>query len=310
MFVMFMKPRVLPSIVGLLLLCAPGPARAQGRASTALTPQAALDELLAVDRECAATSATQGLVVGLSRMLADDVVMPIPGKLFAEGKAAAIEALRGGAGEAQVEWTPVGGGLSADGQHGFTLGFVTIRPPDGVRVPLKYLAYWVRRSEGWRVVAYKRARRPEGAVSLELMPAALPTRLVPPASDPAVVAGFTSSLDEAERAFSAEAQRIGLGPAFVKYGTADAVNMGGANNPGFVIGAENIARTVSVGQPATGSTLSWAPDRVIAASSGDLGVTIGVIHPNAPPQDGSQGFPFFTIWRRASPNAPWRYIAE
>jgi hypothetical protein len=64
------------------------------------------------------------------------------------------------------------------------------------------------------------------------------------------------------------------------------------------------------GQPADGSTLNWAPDRVIVASSGDLGVTIGMIHPNTPRAGQPASFPFFTIWRRASPTAPWRYVAE
>ena len=47
------------------------------------------------------------------------------------------------------------------------------------------------------------------------------------------------------------------------------------------------------------------------ASSGDLGVSIGTIHPNHPDANGqSNSFPFFTVWRRDGPNAPWRYIAE
>ena len=54
------------------------------------------------------------------------------------------------------------------------------------------------------------------------------------------------------------------------------------------------------------SASDWAPDRVIVASSGDLGVTIGMIHRN----DKSASFPFFTIWRRGSPMESWKYIAE
>ena len=51
-----------------------------------------------------------------------------------------------------------------------------------------------------------------------------------------------------------------------------------------------------------GSPVSWAPDRVVVAASGDLGVTIGMIRPNEPPPAGAApGFAFFTIWYRASP---------
>lgn len=66
------------------------------------------------------------------------------------------------------------------------------------------------------------------------------------------------------------------------------------------------------GKPAEPSPLSWAPDRTLVASSGDFGVTIGLIRRNTPSADRNvpPGFPFFTVWRRASMNDPWRYIAE
>jgi hypothetical protein len=109
---------------------------------------------------------------------------------------------------------------------------------------------------------------------------------------------------------SQAAQKIGLSQAFAQFGSADAVNLGGESDAGLVVGAENIARLVAADQPAAGSTLSWAPDKVIVSSSGDLGVTIGMIHPNAPAAGQPTSFPFFTIWRRPNPNAPWRYVAE
>jgi len=49
--------------------------------------------------------------------------------------------------------------------------------------------------------------------------------------------------------------------------------------------------------------------QAIVASSGDLGITFGHIRSNDPASD-SPPFSFFTIWRRTSPDAPWRYIAE
>jgi ketosteroid isomerase-like protein len=299
------------SIVGATLLWAPAVAVSQGGAPVTIAPQAALDELLAADRGFSAASANTDLSAGFVSMLADDVMMPVQGIGLAKGKIQVVEALLGSIDSnvaARAEWTPVRGGLSADGQHGFTLGFMTLRPANGSPVPLKYISYWVKGPEGWRVVAYKRARRPRGDVPLDLMAPTLPARIAPPSSDLSVIAGYRKSLDQAERGFSADAQRIGLRAAFVKYGSRDAMNVGGASSPGFVVGAENIARAVSAGEPAGGSTVSWAPDNVIVASSGDLGVTIGVIHPNVP--DGGKGFPFFTIWRRASPSAPWRYVAE
>jgi len=278
----------------------------------AATPQSALEELLAADRAFSAASAGTDLVTGLTAMFATDVVIPNPPGQFAEGKAAVVAMLRANPDNvrSQTEWTPVRGGLSADGEHGFTVGFMTLHRPDGATLALKYLAYWVKQAEGWRVAAYKRTRAGEGSPSLAMMAPALPAQLVPPSTDAAVIARHRDSLDRAERSFSDEAQKIGLGPAFARFGSADAINLGGGTDAGLVVGADNIARTVSAGQPATGSTLTWGPDRVIVASSGDLGVTIGMIHPSAPAAGQPSNFPFFTIWRRPNPSAPWRYVAE
>ena len=275
------------------------------------TPQSAVDELLAADRAFSAASAKTDLVSGLTAMFADDVVIPNPPAQFANGRTAVVTMLQANPDNARsrTEWTPVRGGVSADAQQGFTVGFMTLHRPDGATLALKYLAYWVKTPEGWRVAAYKRARAGEGSPSHVMMAPALPTALVPPSVDPAVIARHRDSLDEAERTFSNEAQTMGLGPAFAKFGSADAVNLGGAE-PGLVVGADNIARAVSAGQPATGSTVTWSPDRVIVASSGDLGVTIGMIRPNAPAAGQPAAFPFFTIWRRPTSGAPWRYVAE
>ena len=278
----------------------------------AATPQSALDELLAADRAFSAASARTDLVSGLSAMFASDIVIPNPPGRFAEGRDAVVAALRANADNAtsRAEWTPVRGGISADAQHGFTVGFMTLHRADGTTIALKYLSYWVKQAAGWRVAAYKRARAGEGSPSLAMMPPALPARLVAPSADRATIARHRDSLDRAERSFSSEAQKIGLGPAFAQFGSADAVNLGGPGDAGIVVGAENIARIVSQGQPATGSSLFWAPEKVIVASSGDLGVTIGMIHPNAPAAGQPVDFPFFTIWRRATVSAPWRYVAE
>jgi ketosteroid isomerase-like protein len=278
----------------------------------AASPQSIVDELLAADRAFSAASANTDLISGLTAMFADDVVIPNPPGQFAEGKVAVVAMLRANPDNARsrTEWTPVRGGVSADGQQGFTAGFMTLTRPDGATLALKYLAYWVKHPEGWRVAAYKRARAGEGSASHAMIAPSLPAQLVAPSMDDATIARHRESLDTAERAFSNEAQKIGLGPAFAKFGSDDALNLGDPSEAGLVIGAENIARIVSAGQPATGSTLNWAPDRVIVASSGDLGVTIGMIHPNAPAAGQPANFPFFTIWRRQSATAPWRYVAE
>src|SRR5476649_1178627 len=112
----------------------------------AATPQSAVDDLLAADRAFSAASARTYLVTGLSAMFADDIVIPNPPGQFAEGKAAVVAMLRANPDNARsrTEWTPVRGGVSVDGQHGFTVGFMTISRPDDTTIALQYLSYWVK----------------------------------------------------------------------------------------------------------------------------------------------------------------------
>lgn len=276
------------------------------------SPQAAVDGLLAADRQFAAAASKLDATSGISAMFADDVAMLAPGG-FANGKAKAIEALNSNPDnpKSRAEWTPVRGGVSADGQQGFTFGYMVLHKPDGTRTPVKYLAYWVRKPEGWRVAVYKRGRAETAPAAIDPMPPAVPARLVPPTIDAAAIAAHRDSLDRAERAFSDEAQKIGLGPAFAKHGSADAVNMGPPTEARFVVGSDAIGRNIGASAPGPGSPLNWAPDRVIVASSGDLGVTIGTLRRNNPPAAGQPATtPFITVWRRPTPADPWKYVAE
>ena len=78
-------------------------------------------------------------------MFADGIIMAVPGSRFAEGKPAAVAALHANADNARsrIEWAPIRGGVSADGQHGFTFtfGYMTLHRPDGSTAALKYLSY-------------------------------------------------------------------------------------------------------------------------------------------------------------------------
>lgn len=267
--------------------------------------RAAADRLLAADRAFGAN--TTDLVSALSAIFDDSVTAQIPGG-FADGKTAAVAALRANADNerSKITWAPIRVGVSADGLHGFSFGYMSLVRPDGATVPLKYLAYWVNRGGQWRVLAYKRRPRPAGEVSTAMLPAALPAGTV---NQP--VAQSLSSLAAAEKEFSDTAQKIGIGPAFERYGRVDAMNMGGPTDTAFVIGNKAIGRSVGAGYPPAGSPVHWAADhKAIVAWSGDLGVTFGYIRPHTPPSAGQpQMFPFFTIWKR-DPGGSWRYIAE
>jgi ketosteroid isomerase-like protein len=267
----------------------------------------AIDSLLATDRSFGRGSAAQPGLAALSDMFDDNVVIfavPIPG--FATGKAEAAAALEKAIGvqRASTEWTPIRAGVSADGTHGFTFGYMTTRADGKPPSLAKYVSYWVKTPRGWRVRLFKRVPRPEGEVSLDPMPPSLPAKAVR-AQGPGQSARFRQSLREREQAFSDAAQKIGLSAAFAQFGAADSANVGG--DAAFVVGASEIAKIL----PAT-SPLRWSADQgVLVAPSGDLGVTWGYLHRNAPTPPGRLAqIPFFTIWRRASVRDPWHYVAE
>ena len=274
-------------------------------------PKGAAAELLATDSAFAAEGRDLPVVEALAPMLADDVEMPAPGG-FIMGRDSVLKALRANPinTTANFHWKPIRVGVSADGHQGFTLGYGTLVSGDSSSTPLKYLTYWVKGSGGWHAVAYKRGRS-AGPAEATPMDAALPPKLVAAETDPARIEEFRQSLDTAERAFSRDAQQIGLHAAFARYGRSDAVNMGGPGRATFVVGADSIGAVVSQDEPDSGSSVSWAPDRVIVASSGDLGVTIGTIVANQPDSAGTTAkFPFFTVWRGDGVDEPWRYVAE
>jgi ketosteroid isomerase-like protein len=275
-------------------------------------PQHIADELLAVDRAFAAASAKTDLVTGISAMFAADVAMPAPGG-YAFGSQKAIDALKANPanGGARATWSPARVAISRDGFHGFTAGFMTITRADGSVAPAKYLAYWVnQKPAGWRVAVYKRtpAKVTPGDVKITYL---LPETIMVSMLTPAKYEKDRESLINVEKSFAAEAQQIGLGPAFKKYGSPDAINLGGPNTETFAWGNEEISRLVGQNEPATGSSVNWGPEKAIIAVTGDFGVTMGYITPNKPGADGKTPppQPFFTIWKKDA-NGVWKYIAE
>ena len=300
-----MRKRPSLFLLVLALACSGG-----GEPASQADPRAAVDSLLEVDRGYARAAADTNAITALAAMFAPDVFLRAPGDQLTEGKDRAVEALRTNPAnlQAHLTWEPVRGGISADGQHGFTYGYMQARNPDSSVTQLKYLSYWVRGAEGWKVRAYRRAPR-AAETAVTMLPPALPPRMVPVTTDSATVRRYADELDRAERAFSDEAQRVGVGRAFTRHGSADAMNFGGPNDTIFVVSADAIGGGMGFDDSTTGATLSWAPDHVVVASSGDLGVTIGFILQNdstAMPRR----FPFFTVWRRESPSARWLYVAE
>jgi hypothetical protein len=268
-------------------------------------PKVAVEELLAADRAFSTVaSQADDPAIGLVAMFDKEVTVPSPtGHVIGRDAALALFRDNPSYKDGKVSWAPVRGGISADGMQGFTYGFLSLSGGEPARRERKYLAYWARQPEGWRVVAYRQQVREAGAVSMAMFAPSLPAFTAEPSSDEKVIEGHNKSVAAAEKAFSNRAQVIGLKAAFREYGREDAMNMyGGA---GFAYGLDAVTAGFKQGDP---TTIHWSTERSFAASSGDLAVSIGTIRPNDP-KDGA-GFPFFTIWRRDGPDKPWRYIAE
>lgn len=268
----------------------------------------AIDSLLAADRAWAQDAATQSFPDAVAGALADDAFVMLARGRSAQGPAAVRAALAAESGS-HASWFPAWAGVSADGTQGFTLGYLEVTPAQGAPLPGKYLAYWRREAGGWRVVAYKRRPRAAGDVPREMAPPLVPTDAT---GDAPALAEIEAGVAARERAFSDAAQRSSLADAFARFGHARAVNMGGPADAAMVVGPAAIARAVSGGEQATGSSVSWSSDRIVAAASGDLALSIGMLRLNEAPKEAGvpREFPFFTVWYRAGGEGDWLYVAE
>src|SRR4051794_25479257 len=185
--------------------------------ASAQEPRTLASELIAADRAFSNAGAKVNIVDSISAMMTENAVMPTPKLDFAIGKAAIIQALKANPANAAAtaEWSPVRAGISADGTQGFTYGFMFIHDAGKPDRRVKYLSYWIKRPEGWRVAFYKRALSGEGAITSRVDPA-LPPKLVEP--DPQRLQEHLASLKAAEQAFSDRAREVGVGPAFLEFG--------------------------------------------------------------------------------------------
>lgn len=298
-----MNYRILTPIYCIAFAVAAGPAQA-----VPASPETAVEELMDADRQFSSDAAGENIVDGIAAMLAPDAISPTPQGTFAKGKDAIVAVLRANPtnATATAEWAPIRGGISADGLQGFTYGFMIIHDAANPDRRAKYLSYWVKRPEGWRVFGYKRAGSPPGPVSTTVREPALPPNLLPDRPSAALQKKYASDLAAREKAFSDRAQEVGLRQAFIEFGSADAMNFGGGSD--FTFG------NVAIGEgfpPESTSPLTWAADeQVKVASTGDLGITFGFIRLKEPQPGQPSAFPFFTVWRRDRTSDRWLYVAE
>ena len=280
-------------------------------------PRAVADELLAADRSFAAGAATRNVVDALAPMFAADVVMPLPTGTFARGKDKVSEALAGNPDNTQgkIEWFPARAGLSADGQHGFTVGYMTLkRGDDAARCLSSTWSYWVKQPEGWRVAIYKRSRSAEGA---------RPPRRA--AAGVARAARGAARRDAALREKHRKSLEAG-GTGVLGRSAEDRYRPGvrklrkrRCGEHGRTSAHADLHRRLRgdrqerrCGPAGTDSPVTWVRGlrrarRVERRPRRDDGLDPSE-HAAAAGQPAA--IPFVTIWRRASVTDPWRYVAE
>ena len=221
------------------------------------SPQAALDGLLSAERRSlSAAAAGVSPAEGIASLIAPDGVMMTP-KGPVRGPDAALAALRGNPSNSgqHARWRSIKSGNSADGQQGFTLGYLDTKGGDPARGHRRDLAYWVKGDAGWRVAALKQALRTPNEAEAAAQPPTLPVKMVEPSASAA--AAHRASLIAAEKAFSDRAQKVGLGPAFQENGRPDAIHLAGPS--GVAIGLAAIGKNFEQ-QPVGSSPLNWSAD--------------------------------------------------
>jgi len=274
-------------------------------ARTAVSPAAALDELLATDRAFATASAASDVVTGLSTMFASDVVFLYTGRV-AHGVDSATALLRATPANAtaHMTWRPIGGQVAASGDVGYTYGYFRVDTERGTTVAGKYLSFWTRTAKGWRVAAYKRAVGPRSDT--------LTVSSVMQTGEPVYHAAGdstqrASALHDAEARFSDLAQTVSLGEAFRRTAAPDAVHTANPNQATFSFGPDAIKAGIDANGPPPGR-ITWGSVQERVARSGDIGLTTGWIVVERP-NDTPIRIPYFTIWKAAT-DGTWRFAAE
>ena len=257
-----------------------------------------LDSLVAAERAFSRRSVEHGMREAFLANLAEDGVifqpLPVNGRRAWEERPAST---------ATLIWEPAFAEIAAAGDLGYSTGPWELRPPsDAQDRPVlhgHFVSVWRRAEDGaWKVAvdlgithaalepgvgsgAFSAGPRHEGAVSGDRSRAA------------------RNELAEAERRFSAQARRQGLGAAMMVFAADDLrFNRSGASP---ARGPE-AARTMLA---ADSARTRWSPMEVVASRSGDLGYSYGVRERLGPTDAVTDTSVFLDVWRRG-PSGRWQ----
>lgn len=272
---------------------------------------AARDSLLAADAARGDVATRQGLATAVATSLDSGVVYLRTGAPILYGRTAALTVLGDAAPERSTyQWRPLGGGVSFDGQGGYTYGIATTAMPNAEGAPTvrahRYVAFWRRGQDHlWRIIAYADVGGQPPGPSVQIPPAEFPPTLTIPRGRRA---DAVREVREADSAFALAADLQGTGSAFAAYVAPQGVVFSGSE---IVIGTDAV-RALYDEQQRAGGTLNWRPVYADAVESGDLGWTVGEYVFTGRGMNGSvvQRFgKYLTIWKK-QPGGDWRFVVD
>jgi ketosteroid isomerase-like protein len=269
------------------------------------------DSLFAIDAARGEAATRQGFASAAGVWLDSSAVYLRAGAPIVYGRAAALSILTDATTEHPAyQIRPLGGGISRDGQGGYTFGVTTTALPNVDGPPTvrsdRYAAFWRRDRDGvWRIVAYAEIGGAPVASTVQIPSADLPPSLVIPRGRRSDAA---RQVRQADSAFALLADLQGTGIAFASYVAPQGVVFSG---PEIVIGTDAV-RALFDEQQRAGGTLNWRPVYADAVNSGDLGFSIGEYVFTGRGANGTvvQRFgKYLTIWKKL-PGGEWRFVVD
>ena len=269
------------------------------------------DSLIALDASRGDLVARQGYGTAAASWLDSGVVFLRAGAPIVYGRGEAVTLLGDGVPErSTLQWRPLGGGVSRDGSGAYTYGITTVATPNGEGPPTiradRYIAFWRRGGDGsWRVIAYADVGGPSLSATASVPSAELPPTITLPRGRRA---DAVREVRQADSAFALAADLQGTGVAFAQYVAPQGVVFSGSE---IVIGTDAV-RALFDEQQRAGGTLNWRPVYADAASSGDLGFTVGEYVFTGRGATGTvvQRFgKYLTIWKKQS-DGEWRFVVD
>lgn len=199
-------------------------------------------------------------------------------------------------------WSVVRMDVSADGNDGYTYGYLDVIRPNGETQPGAYKAYWRRGAGGtWQILALGRGRREPGPVSDLLTSAPRSTRVYKSWLMRDTTAAW-ATLKAAEVAFS-DSSATNIRAAFMSFAEPDAGKVDGAR---YVFGREAIGEGFR-NPPPSFNGIAWHAEWGTVSGSNDLGFNFGPVgQRNSTAESVGR---FFTIWRRQA-DGTWLYVVD